>query len=65
MNNKLINNKQKNHSFSIIFFLMIKLRKKVGIFFDLRSGLDPESDPLFHDPDPQHCFFHDYSPVYM
>ena len=30
---------------SIIYFI------KVGIFFDFRSDPDPESDPLFHDPD--------------
>ena len=37
-------------SLSIIFLI----EKKVGIFFDFRSGPDPESDrdPLFPDPDP-------------
>jgi len=54
MNNKLINNNNKIISLSIIFLIEKKVRKKVGIFFDFRSGPDPESDrdPLFPDPDP-------------
>ena len=51
MNNKLINNNKKNHYFVYHIF---DWRKKVGIFFDLRSDPDPKSDPDQNDTDPQH-----------
>ena len=51
MNNNLINNKQKkNHCFSNIFLIEKKFRKTVVIFFDSRSGPDPDEN----DTDPQH-----------
>ena len=37
---------------------ILKIKKKIAIFLDFRSGPDPESDsdPLFSYPDPKHWY---------
>ena len=55
MNNKLINQQQKNIVMSIISFTEKKLEKLNWNLFDFRSDPNPEQDPdpLFPEADPR------------
>ena len=66
MNNKLINNKQKNHSFSILFYFNDKVKKKSWNFFRFKVGAGSRVGSAFpRSGSTTLFFFHDYSPVYM